>query len=147
LYQLLDYHPAGGGQSRTFSERFGIIGKVWRTEKSLSFNHVDRQVNPGDDQSADAPMDKKLENIMSNWGMSRREAEHAMSRPSSICMLLEHDGEKVGILYIDSDIPEAFPDTSETELEELREKANTELAPILDEIIDELSSLRLGLRT
>jgi Histidine kinase-, DNA gyrase B-, and HSP90-like ATPase len=77
LYQLLDYHPEGTGQFRTFSERYGIIGKVWRTEKSLLFNHVD-------DLPPNAPTEAKLENIMSNWGMNRREAERALSRPARI---------------------------------------------------------------
>jgi hypothetical protein len=48
-------------------------------------------------------------------------------------------------MYIDSDIPDAFPNTPDAELDRLRTAANVELSSILDEIIDELSSLKLGL--
>jgi hypothetical protein len=58
---------------------------------------------------------------------------------------LEHHDEKVGIMYIDSDIPDAFPNTPDAELDRLHTAANVELSSILDEIIDELSSLKLGL--
>jgi transcriptional regulator with GAF, ATPase, and Fis domain len=138
LYQLLDYHPIGTGQFRTFSERYGIIGKVWRTGEPLLFNQVDNL-------PATAPTEAKLENIMSNWGMNRREAERALRRPSSICLPLEHGSNKVGVLYVDSDIRDAFPNTPDAELETFRNAANAQLSSVLDEIIDELSSLKLGL--
>ena len=100
--------------------------------------------NNVDDSPANAPTEQKLENVMLNWGMSRREAENALRRPSSICLLLERGDQKVGILYIDTDRPNAFPD-AEPELQNFRATANADLAASLDEILDELSSLRLGL--
>jgi hypothetical protein len=58
---------------------------------------------------------------------------------------LEHRGEKVGILYIDSNKLDAFPGTGEPELANLGARANSALAETLDEVIDDLSSLRLKL--
>jgi hypothetical protein len=34
LYQLVDYYPAGGGAHRRFSQRYGIIGRSWRSKTS-----------------------------------------------------------------------------------------------------------------
>jgi hypothetical protein len=138
LYQLLNYHPTGEGAFRTFSDRYGIIGKVWRTERSLVFNNVA-------DLPATASAEDKLKAVMAGWGMDRRQAEHALTRPSAICLLLEHRGEKVGILYIDSNKLHAFPGTGEPELANLGARANSALAETLDEVIDDLSSLKLKL--
>jgi hypothetical protein len=34
LYQLVDYYPGDGGAHRRFSQRYGIIGRSWRSKTS-----------------------------------------------------------------------------------------------------------------
>jgi hypothetical protein len=94
LCQLLDYYPKGGGAFRTFSERYGIIGKVWRTGDSEIVGTLFQGLPP------DATPEQKIERIIRDWGMERREAERALDRPSYLCFLLEHDDMKLGVIYI-----------------------------------------------
>jgi hypothetical protein len=48
LYQLLDYFPAGSGAGRAFSQRYGIIGKVWRSGKAQIVGNLIPGADRGD---------------------------------------------------------------------------------------------------
>src|SRR5262249_55525434 len=149
LYQMLDYYPKGEGSFRHFSNRYGIIGKVWRSGKSQQVGNL------LDGLSADATQDEKIARIMQDWGMNRREAERAVERPSYICFLLEHHGTKVGLVYMDSKEKDAFApskhalidDAEDTEsdrspesimLERIKSSADDQLASKVVRILDDL---------
>lgn len=94
LYQLLDYYPKGDHRGRTKSSRFGIIGKVWRSEQSEVEGNV-----PRDPQR-----------LIREWGMTSEEALAAgQGRPSFACVLLRGDDDTaVGMVYLDSTDDTAF---------------------------------------
>jgi hypothetical protein len=134
LYQLLDYYPSGEGQARTFSTRYGIIGKVWRTDTSI--------LEPDLYRHATSPTDTHslITMIMRDWGMTRREAERAIKHRSYFCFLLVHEQTKVGLMFMDSTEPNAFNASHETAL---IEKVNRELAPGISKLLDDLSVVSL----
>lgn len=94
FYQLLDYVPDGTGAGRRYSMRFGILGLAWRMQKSLEETEV----------SVD-PM-----KLVSEWGMTRSEAERAgRYRQSLACVMLWDDnGSRLGVLYLDAKPEGAF---------------------------------------
>ena len=97
LYQLVDYWPAGTGSGRRFSLRFGILGRAWRLEETLYAPRI-----PADRPKA----------LINSWGMTQEQAEMAgRGRQSFFCGVLRDDkGVLVGVLYMDSMKPKAFPD-------------------------------------
>jgi hypothetical protein len=144
LYQLVDYHPGGGGAGRTFSERFGIIGKVWRSGETFVVGELLK------DGGANLTEEQKIARIIEDWGMNRAEAERALERPSYACMLLEDkDGAKIGTLYLDSKITKAFTleNESEDKIRNSFEEKGTELVESVAKVVDGLSSLRLRVDT
>lgn len=90
FYQLLDYIPGKpGGQTRgrTFSVRFGFIGKVWRSQSSDVIGSVSTNTT----------------DLVRDWGMTREEANIAASgRKSFLCVLLKYKKISIGMLYIDA---------------------------------------------
>lgn len=96
LYQLVDYHPAGGGAHRRFSQRFGIIGRSWRTGKSHGTGNAFGSA-------------ASEESLVEEWGMNRDETHGVLNtRPSCLSVLLRSAGVDVGILYVDSSKRDAF---------------------------------------
>jgi len=146
LYQLLDYYPKGSGSFRSYSERFGIIGKVWRSEKSQIVGTLLSEI--------DAPMTREdqISVITRDWGMTKREAEKALERPSYACFLLEHDGDKLGVLYMDSELENAFTQL-DTEIRKpmtvdqldagLRTIANEIISPRISKLLNDLADVSL----
>jgi hypothetical protein len=98
-YQLIPYFPAGGGgDGRSFSIRYGIVGKTFRQGASnwmgdLKMSHA---------------------NLIDLWGMTAEEATLAKStRPALVAIVLrDATKEVVGILYADSNTVNAFGDTT-----------------------------------
>jgi hypothetical protein len=90
FYQLLPYYPRGGGGGRSWSIRFGIVGKAWRRGTSTG---------EGDLQTSS-------EDLIDAWGMTREEALKAKakeSRPSLLAVAFrDAQGSLVGILFADS---------------------------------------------
>jgi uncharacterized protein YoxC len=97
FYQLLDYVPHQRGpetKGRTWSIRFGFIGKLWRSENS---SDVWEQV-PTDPQE-----------LINNWGMTKEEADDAgKDRQSFLGVMLVNNGVKVGLVYLDAKEKNAF---------------------------------------
>jgi hypothetical protein len=85
LYQLLDYYPGGDGRGRTFSTRYGIIGRTWRLEKSQVTN-----------------VSKNSVKLMEDWGMTKEEAEDPHKQSFGSIVLFGSSGAPCGILYMDS---------------------------------------------
>lgn len=113
LYQLLDYCPSGSGSGRRFSQRFGIIGRVWREQESLG---------EGDALRLGGSPEDTPKALVAHWGMTWNEAQESRSaRPSFLCVLLrgsalEKTGKKsapVGILYLDSEEENAYGNTED----------------------------------
>jgi len=93
IYQLLDYYPRGKGRSRTWSIRFGIIGRAWRLRKSETQGNVPTEHNE----------------LILEWGMTLEEAAASgQGRQSFVCIVLKNtegingEGTAVGIFYLDS---------------------------------------------
>lgn len=100
LYQLVDYWPIGSGAGRRFSQRFGILGRAWRLETTIYESEI-----PAHEPEA----------LIASWGMNREQAEVAgRGRQSFFCGVLKDDtGVMVGVVYMDSTLPEAFPEVKE----------------------------------
>jgi hypothetical protein len=93
LYQLVDYWPSGKGAGRRFSVRFGILGRAWRLGRSL--------------YAADVPLGEDA--LIEEWGMTRAQARTAAAgKRSFVCIVLQHDGQRVGILFMDAKPVNAF---------------------------------------
>lgn len=96
FYQLLEYFPRQSGlekRGRTWSYRFGFIGKVWRTKTS----------------NLQGTVPTNIDELINNWGMTRLEAEAAgKDRPSFLAVLLKHNEVPVGLFYMDSMEENAF---------------------------------------
>jgi hypothetical protein len=88
LYQLTDYYPSNDGSDRRFSIRFGAIGLAWREGESTYWNLND----PANTE----------EELVRKWGMTKEEAIRSAQRPVGICIILQKEKERQGILYIDS---------------------------------------------
>jgi hypothetical protein len=94
LYQLVDYYPTPTGRvGRRFSQQFGMIGRAWRRGRSL--------------YQPDVPVDKAK--LIDEWGMTEARASTAgRGQQSFVCIVLEHGGVKVGLLYLDAKVKGAF---------------------------------------
>lgn len=91
LYQLLDYHPRGGGAGRAFSTRSGIIGMAWRNGES------DRWYQG---LTGEGELKRK-------WGMTPEEAAERVSADSEKLFLafpLFAEGclRPIGVFYFDA---------------------------------------------
>lgn len=96
FYQLLEYFPRQSGpekRGRTWSYRFGFIGKVWRTRTS----------------DLQGTVSTNIDELINKWGMTKPEAEAAgKDRPSFLAVLLKHNEVPVGLFYMDSMEENAF---------------------------------------
>jgi hypothetical protein len=98
LYQLVDYYPNGAGANRRFSQRFGIIGRSWRSKKSHGTGNAFAGAG-----SVDA--------LVENWGMTPREAHGQVhARPACLSIVICDQNIAQGILFVDSTQEKAFGD-------------------------------------
>lgn len=99
LYQLVDYYPNGGGAHRRFSQRYGIIGRSWRSK--ISHGTGDAFAGAG-----------SVGVLIENWGMTEEEAhgQQVNTRPSCLSVVVRHQSIPMGILFIDSTDKNAFGD-------------------------------------
>jgi hypothetical protein len=93
-YQLLDYYPKGKGKGRIIPRRYGLVGRAFRAEGSLTQNAV-----PGD-----------VQQLVIDWGMTRDEAARKNTRHSFSCVLLKEAEIVIAGIYVDSEAAGAFPD-------------------------------------
>jgi hypothetical protein len=119
LYQMLNYYPDGTGRGRSFSERYGIIGKVWRSQKSIVVNTLLANI------PANASNAEKTSKITEDWGMTQDEAGKALKRPSYASCVILHENRRLGVFYMDSTKENAFPD--EQKVAALLEKGVSDL--------------------
>jgi hypothetical protein len=93
-YQLIPYFPAGGGSGRSWSIRYGIVGRTWRQGRSNG--------------EGDLKMSKA--DLTGLWGMTEDEAEKAkQARPSLLAVVLRDGTNKeVGVFFADSSTVNAF---------------------------------------
>lgn len=103
FYQLLEYFTAKGNSEgdagRTRPIGYGIIGRVWRS----GLNDIRGELfPPGSSTLTD------VQRISLEWGMSLEDAEKASRHRSYLCCLIQHQGEKVGILYADATEEHSF---------------------------------------
>lgn len=123
LYQLVDYYPKGGGADRRFSQRYGIIGRSWRSGKSHGTGNAFGKL-------------ASEESLVEQWGMTRGETHGILkSKPSCLSVLLRSGGTESGILDIDASNENAFGnDNAAQTIAETLEKsaAVTELAAAVE---------------
>lgn len=129
FYQLLDYIPRQPGpetRGRTWSYRFGFIGKLWRSEKQS-------------DMSPSVPTN--TEDLINNWGMTREEAENAgKGRKSFLGVLLTQHNVPVGLFYMDAKGENEFGDDQDGSLRKLinDQCGSLEITKDLADIAEEL---------
>lgn len=102
LYQLLDYQPDKTGRGRRWSERYGILGRAWRLQKSIFSNSA---LGTGDSKQT----------LIESWGMNLAEAEQASrteARQSFLCILLRVQTRQVGVLFLDAKRKDVFKDVA-----------------------------------
>ena len=96
LYQLVDYYPSGGGAHRRFSQRYGIIGRSWRSKMSHGTGNAFAGAG-------------SVQALVENWGMTEEEAHGQVNdRPSCLSVVVRHQSLPMGILFIDSTQKDAF---------------------------------------
>jgi hypothetical protein len=94
LYQLLDYYPSHARTSgRVISQRFGIVGRAWRSNDPQVEGHV-----------ATAVAD-----LVEHWGMTLEEASEAgQGRVSFIAIPIRRWNTPIGVFYMDATPQDAF---------------------------------------
>ena len=101
LYQLVDYVPKGSGAHRRFSQRYGIIGRTWRSGESHGTGNAF-----GGSASEEA--------LVEQWGMTKREAHGMLNSKHSCLSILLRSGSAVsGVLYVDTNEKNAFGDDAQ----------------------------------
>lgn len=129
FYQLLDYVPRQPGpetRGRTWSYRFGFIGRVWRSEKSQIQGEVSTNITE----------------LTSEWGMTKEEADNAgKDRQSFLGVLLKHNSVPVGLFYMDAKGKNEFGTDADESLRNLIESECGRL-----EITKDLASINEELR-
>jgi hypothetical protein len=103
LYQLVDYYPPYPelARGRTFSGRYGIIGRAWRL--------METQYAPS--------VSPDTHDLVNNWGMTVQEAERAAKgRQSFGCVVLKDAlGNCLGIFYLDAHNEKAFGENHDSD--------------------------------
>jgi hypothetical protein len=131
LYQLVDYYPRGGGAHRRFSQRYGIIGRSWRSKTSHGTG----------DAFAGAG---SVEALVENWGMTEEEAQGQVNaRPACLSVIVRYHSIPMGILFIDSVAKDAFGDDAAA----LALAQKIEKSPAVTQLGEALSRTLAPLRT
>lgn len=129
LYCLVDYYPDGRARGRTFSIRFGIIGRAWRKQES----QLEEEVSS----------DRKM--LVHEWGMTAQEADVAQRRAADLmCVVLKDDGEIVGVLFASAD-PGSFDKGDDTTVESHSEtkRLAKAVALVTEEMRDREPAIRI----
>jgi hypothetical protein len=131
LYQLLDYQPRGpgakGGAGRCWTIRFGLIGFVWRTHKSMVLNEVSWN---------------DRDKLITEWGMTEDEVgQWAINRKSLLAFpLTDGHGIRVGVFYMDHDKCNAF--AAEELIVKIEGKCNeVKLGDAVANVVEELGKI------
>lgn len=114
LYQLLNYYPSGGGAGRSLSDRYGIIGKVWRSGLSQVVGQLLKgKKTPSvteEDKGKKTPRvtEEDISEIAREWGLTKSEARAVAKKVSYACAIVTYENVRVGIFYMDSTDFNAF---------------------------------------
>jgi hypothetical protein len=120
LYQFTEYYDkrgkvkTPGKTGRTYSIRYGIIGRVWRSgvteiEGEL-ISQEDRESLGSDPTEAEI-----LRFIARRWGLTLIEAAKTKPYPSYGAIRIEVAGERLGLLFFDSKKSKAFGESKDLE--------------------------------
>ncbi|MCC2681522.1 MAG: hypothetical protein K0S36_1086 [Nitrosospira multiformis] len=151
LCQLIDYYPNSGRSTagRAWSLRYGMIGHVWRLQRS----HSETCVTTDEEQ------------LVKEWGMTRDEVRNFVSKKKTFTTVVLTDEKKdntplkkednstpIGLFYVDSELEDAFAlalvDKSCAELHCLIENACVEfgLTQALKKVVRRIESRKLDIR-
>jgi hypothetical protein len=127
LYQILDYQPDRGGRGRRWSERYGILGRAWRMDRSVFADHALGQRLPK------IPKETATKTLLRDWGMNSGEAEEGAKgfRQSYLCLILRVDRRQVGVLYMDCSETAVFSRASAGADDEFEAKPELEELPAI----------------
>ncbi|PTS75003.1 hypothetical protein DBR17_16315 [Sphingomonas sp. HMWF008] len=132
LYQLVDYYPLGGGAHRRFSQRYGIIGRSWRSGKSHGTGNAFGAL-------------ASTETLIEEWGMTRDETHGILNtRPSCLSVLLRVDSVPVGLLYVDSTTRDAFGDNQAAQKLAISLETQPLIVKLAGSVERTLTPLRVG---
>jgi len=113
LYQLVEYHDKYGKRisddrtGRTFSIRYGIIGRVWRS----GVPEVEDELLSAEDQKLiknTSDIDEVERFIARRWGLTLYEAARVRPYQSYGAIRIERGGGSPGLIYFDSREKSAF---------------------------------------
>lgn len=104
LYQLVDYYPSGSGRGRDYSERFGIVGKAWRSKSPA----ITGSVPTGEDG---------VRELIGSWGMTEEEARKVGNGKTSFLAfpLRSATGVQAGVLYADAPGEDVFGSSEDSD--------------------------------
>jgi hypothetical protein len=120
LFQFTEYYNKDGEQEskdqagRTYSVRYGIIGRVWRSDVA----EIEGELIPKDERELllqDSRKDATERFIARRWGLSLEEAFHVKSYNSYGAIRLNVVDNKVGLIFFCSTMVNAFGDDSTKE--------------------------------
>ena len=106
LCQLLDYYPrrsAGGRAGRAWPVCYGMIGRVWRSERSEL-----RSLSPPGTQSS------VNQTLIDEYAMTEEQVKELVGNGRSfLCLLLRNEnGSPLGVLYMDAPDAKVFGESS-----------------------------------
>ncbi len=111
LFQFTEYYNKKGERisadraGRTFSIRYGIIGRVWRS----GIHEIEGNLIPPQER---AEAEGDIERFIARrWGLTLKEAVQIRQYNSYAALRLQKADQTVGVLYFDSKAKDAFGDT------------------------------------
>ena len=132
LYQFSDYYDRSGQRlsdsrvGRTFSIRYGIIGRVWRSGVSEIEGELISQSDK--EQLGSNYSEADLERFIARrWGLSLDETIHVKKYNSYGALKLRRADKSIGVLYFDSKTTNAFCEPPD------RRELETKLSKILED--------------
>jgi hypothetical protein len=146
LYQLVEYYDKEGQRSsdgksgRTFSIRYGMIGRVWRSGVA----EVEGELISAEDrrQLGDTPDVRELEKFIARrWGLTLDEAVRVRPYPSYGAIRVERGEKPLGVVFFYSKKKNAFFDA---ETRSKKENAGAEVRKKIQAAVQD-SSLALRL--
>ena len=146
LYQFTQYYDregrpiSNGVVGRTFSIRYGIIGRVWRSGVAEIEGELISKSEAV--QMSESPTDAEMERFIARrWGLTLSEAIHVKSYNSYGAIRLERADKQIGLLYFDSKLKNAFCEPGHwKELEQTISNALNEM-PLLTKLVEMTNEL------
>jgi hypothetical protein len=140
LYQFTEYYNKRGEQipgdraGRTYSVRYGIIGRVWRSGVPEIEGEL---ISKEDHELLKNPSHGPIEKFIARrWGLTLAEALRVKEYNSYGALRLEIADNKVGLIFFDSKLANAFGDEAVKENALKAVQAMLEQSPLLPKLLE-----------